>query len=88
MDKTLGRRIVETCSECGTMLISAALCYVCGKSQHEENTMSVNMVVRVPVDGKQKNLSPEAAKARGLKEIFYTRWQENGKFNGKAWAQS
>jgi hypothetical protein len=32
--------------------------------------MSVNMVVRVPVDGKQKNLSPEAAKARGLKEIF------------------
>ena len=39
----------------------------------------VNMVVRVLVNGKQKNLSPEAAKAQNLTGIFYIRYRQDGK---------
>jgi integrase/recombinase XerD len=39
----------------------------------------VSMVVRVVVDGKRSNLSPEEAKRRDLTGTFYLRWYENGK---------
>ena len=45
---------------------------------------AVNLVVRVDINGKRKNLSPEQAKSLGLTGTFYIRTWEGGKEKWKA----
>jgi hypothetical protein len=46
---------------------------------NEVNTMSVNMAVRAPVNGEQKNVSFEAAKAQRLGGTLFIRRRKDGK---------
>ena len=45
---------------------------------------SASLVVRVTINGKRKNLSPEQAKAMGVSGTFYMRTWEGGKEKWKA----
>ena len=45
---------------------------------------SASLVVRVMIEGKRKNLSPEQAKQMGVSGTFYMRTWEGGKEKWKA----